>query len=250
VAAAVEGKLVPSRRGVRWQLFGLEQRILLQAANKIADAIVVPALAGAFCSIRWAARMPSSNPAKAPENSSPVPGPDFLSAVINVTSGRIRRAPRHPVLWQGRHDWTSPGEWHVETSSGNDPATGLEISKSLRLDPDTGAVHLMQWVENKRPTELTILRDRTLCPTGGFVLFRSTRRAVSPPDGRFGEKPVTNSPTTGPHPFLPRSGDRGRPAGARGGTASIGSGQRWGLGCLRRDRLLFVKFFDWFADAA
>lgn len=249
----VEGKLVPRTAGVFVGNYsGWSNCLFLQATNKTADAIIVPAIGGRV--LRYALDgesilfEPPEGAGKSLANSRPGFPVGGYQCDIGPESAGL---PDHPQLWQGRHTWTSPAEWRVRTSSGKDPATGLEMSKSIRLDPETGALHFMQWVDNKTPADLTLcLRDRTLCQGGGFVFFPVNRKSRFSAGWSLRRKAGDKFTYDGTTPFSPkvRVIDGILVAKAEGEPLKLGADSDAGWIAYARGRLLFVKFFNWFAD--
>lgn len=157
--------------------------------------------------------------------------------------GRPERLP----VWLGPHAFVAPRDQTVETASPLDGVTGLRLLKSFTLDPDTGALGVVQRMVNASPNPSRhSLHDRTLCPAGGFVLFRlpkqshhragwSLLRATESGSGFDGEQPAA--------PNVRVVGDL-LVAQALGAPGKLGADVDAGWVAYVRGRLLFVKFFQ------
>ena len=251
----VEGKLVPRTAGVFVGNYsGWSNCIELQATNKAADAIIVPAIGGRVLHFSIGGESILFEPPEGAGKSLATARPGFPVGGYQVDIGPESLVlPEHPQLWQGRHTWTSPADWHVQVTSGKDPKTGLEIRKSIRLDPETGALHLMQWVDNKAPADITLcLRDRTLCQGGGFVFFPLNPKSRFPAGWSLRRKAGDRVTYDGATPFSPkvRVIDGVLIAKTEGESQRLGADSDAGWIAYARGRLLFVKFFNWYADGA
>jgi len=161
--------------------------------------------------------------------------------------------PERRAVWLGPHDFVAPRDQTVETASPLDAATGQRLLKSFTLDPDTGALGVMQRMVNASPgmTRHT-LHDRTLCPAGGFFLVRLARQSRhragwsllrATENGPFfdGEQPAS--------PKVRVFGDL-LVAQAAGAPGKLGSDTDAGWVAYVRGRLLFVKYFQTWRGAA
>jgi hypothetical protein len=161
--------------------------------------------------------------------------------------------PDRLSVWLGAHDAVAPRDLTVETAGPVDHVTGLQLLKSFTLDPDTGALGVVQRMVNASPHPARQqLHDRTLCPAGGFFLLplpRQSRhragwallRATEAGAAFDGEQPVA--------PSVAVFGDL-LVAQAAGVPGKLGSDPDAGWVAYVRGRLLFVKFFKTWRGAA
>ena len=249
----VEGKLVPRTAGVFVGNYsGWSNCVALQGTNKLTDAIIVPAVGGRIVHYSLGGENILFEPPDGAGKSLANSRPGFAVGGYQCDVGpEASGLPGHPQLWQGRHAWTSPGAWQVQTSSGKDPATGLEISKTFQLDPDTGALQVMQWVENKTVPDIPLcLRDRTFCVGGGFVFFPLNPKSRFAAGWALRRKAGDKFTYDGTTPFSPkvRVIDGILVARAEGDPLRLGADSDAGWMAYARGRLLFVKFYKWSAD--
>jgi hypothetical protein len=161
--------------------------------------------------------------------------------------------PERRTVWLGPHDFVAPRDQTVETASPLDVATGLRLLKSFTLDPDSGALGVMQRMVNGavNPARHS-LHDRTLCPAGGFALFRlpkqsrhragwSLLRAAESGSSFDGEQPASASVRVFGDLLVAR---------ADGAPGKLGSDTDAGWVAYACGRLLFVKYFQTWRGAA
>lgn len=249
----VEGKLVPRTPGVFAGFYaGWSNAVLLQATNKVTDAIIVPDIGGRVLHYSLDGENILFEPADGAGRTLAKDAPGFPVGGSQCDIGpESARLPPHPQLWQGRHSWASPAEWHVRTTSGKDPATGLDLSKSIRLDPETGALHFTHWVDNKRPQEIAVcLRERTLCKPGGFIFFPVNKKSRFAAGWALRRQKGEETSWDGATPFSSkvRVLDGVLVARAEGEPLRLAADSDAGWMAYARGRLLFVKFFKWSAD--
>jgi len=111
----------------------------------------------------------------------------------------------------------------------------------------------MQWVDNKNPADVTLyLRDRTLCPTGGFVFFPLNPKSRFPAGWSLQRKAGEKLSFDGATPFCPkvRVIEGILVAKTDGDPQRLGADSNAGWIAYTRGKLLFVKFFNWYADGA
>lgn len=251
----IEGKLTPRSPGVFVGFYrGWSNSILLQATNDSADAIVVPDVGGRVLHYGVGGDNilfePGDGAGRTLARSSPgFPVGGYQCDVGPESAG----LPEHPHLWQGRHTWQSPGEWTVLVASGKDSVLGVEISKSIRLDPETGTLHFIQWLENKLAREPTLcLRDRTLCKSGGFVLLPLNKKSRFSAGWSLRRKSGAGFSYDGATPFSPqvRVIEGVLVARTDGEPIRLGADSDAGWVAYTRGPMLFVKFFAHTADGA
>lgn len=249
----VEGKLVPRSPGVFAGLYaGWSNVVLLQATNKVADAVIVPDIGGRVLQFALNGENILFEPPDGAGGTLAKDAPGFPVGGSQCDVGpESARFPAHPQLWQGRHAWTSPAEWHIRISSGRDPATGLDLSKSIRLDPETGALHFTHWVDNKRPQDIALcLRERTSCKGGGYIFFATNKKSRFTAGWALRRQKGEEVTWDGATPFSPRVRvlEGVLVAKAEGEPLRLAADSDAGWIAYARGRLLFVKFFNWFAD--
>lgn len=166
--------------------------------------------------------------------------------------GLLGRPERLPV-WLGPHDSVAPRDQTVETASPLDIVTGLRLLKSFTLDPDTGALGVMQRMVNASPNPTRHnLHDRTLCPAGGFVLFRLPKQSHHRGGWAVLRPTETGSAFDGEQPASPNVAVFGDllVAQAAGAPGKLGSDTDGGWVAYVRGRLLFVKYIQTWRGAA
>ncbi|MEN9574014.1 MAG: hypothetical protein RL514_1869 [Verrucomicrobiota bacterium] len=155
--------------------------------------------------------------------------------------------PERQAVWLGPHDSAAPRDQTVETASPLDVTTGLRLLKSFTLDPDTGALGVVQRMVNGTsfPTRQG-LHDRTLCPAGGFVLFRLPGQSRHRAGWALLRATESGSAFDGEQPAAPNVRVFGDllVAEADGAPGKLGSDSDAGWVAYARGRLLFVKYFQ------
>ena len=156
-------------------------------------------------------------------------------------------------VWLGPHDFVAPRDQTVETASPVDHVTGLRLLKSFTLDPDTGALGVVQRMVNASPNPARQnLHDRTLCPAGGFFLLPLPKQSRHRAGWAVLRATESGSAFDGAQPASPNVAVFGdllvtQAAGAPG---KLGSDTDAGWVAYVRDRLLLVKFFKTWRGAA
>lgn len=242
----VEGRLTPRSAGVfvgAWR--GWTNSLLLQATNPAVMAAVAPGAGGRILHFSLDGENILFDPAEA--GAAPDGKTLLAAAGYQCDIGpESRGLPDRPQLLSGRHTWNSPGDWQVQVNSGRDAATGLEISKSIRLDPETGGLHLAQWLVNKAAGEASYcLRSRTTCKGGGFVVFPLSKKSRYSAGWALRRKVEDKFIYDGATPFSPRVRvlDGVLVAKAEGEAVKLGADTDAGWVAYARGRLLFVNFF-------
>jgi len=247
----IEGKLMPRSPGVFVGTYrGWSNAILLQATNEVADAIIVPDVGGRVLHYGVGGDNILFEPADGAGRTLARSSPGFPVGGYQCDVGPDG-LPEHPQLWQGLHTWKSPGEWTVLVASGKDSVLGVEVSKSIRLDPETGALHFLQWLENKSAQDQTLcLRDRTLCKGGGFVLLPLNKKSRFSAGWSLRRKTAAGFSYDGATPFSPhvRVLEGVLVAKTDGEPLRLGADSDAGWVAYSRGQGLFVKFFAYTAD--
>lgn len=161
--------------------------------------------------------------------------------------------PERQAVWLGPHDFVAPRDATVETASPVDTMTGLRLLKSFTLDPDTGALGVMQRMVNTSPNASRhSLHDRTLCPAGGFVLLRLPKQSRHRAGWSLLRATENGSFFDGEQPASPNVAVFGDllVAQATGAAGKLGSDTDGGWVAYVRGRLLFVKYFQTWRGAA
>ena len=249
----IEGKLVPRSPGVFVGFYrGWSNSILLQATNESVDAIIVPEVGGRVLHYGVGGDNILFEPADGAGRTLARSSPGFAVGGYQCDVGpESAGLPEHPQLWQGMHAWKSPGEWTVLVASGKDSVLGVDVSKNIRLDPETGTLHFTQWLENKLARDMTLcLRDRTLCKSGGFVLLPMNKKSRFSAGWSLRRKTPTGFNYDGATPFSPsvRVLDGVLVAKTDGEPLRLGSDSDAGWVAYTRGQSLFVKFFAHTAD--
>lgn len=155
--------------------------------------------------------------------------------------------PERRTTWLGPHNSVAPRDQTVETASPTDYVTGLRLLKSFTLDPDTGALGVMQRMVNaaSNPARQN-LHDRTLCPAGGFLLLRLPRQSRHRAGWSLLRATESGARFDGEQPSSPNAAVFGdllvvQAAGAPG---KLGSDTDADWVAYVRGRLLFVKHFQ------
>lgn len=99
---------------------------------------------------------------------------------IDPWGGRFDLGPektiaRHPTLWLGRWSAEATADGAVRMTSLADPATGLRLTRELRLDPGSSHLRCTQTVTNVSAAPRTFCHwGRTLAPGGGIAVLPAT----------------------------------------------------------------------------
>ena len=98
---------------------------------------------------------------------------NFWAGGYNLDIGpETRRLTPHPDLWMGPYEVKPLGPNTVNTLSVLDKSVGIQLDKTFKMDPKTGALHIMQRMKNIGEKDTNFcLWDRTLCKGGGFAFF-------------------------------------------------------------------------------
>lgn len=217
-------------------------------------AVVVPGVGGRVVQFsRGGVNVLLENPASNGKTLAQFPGGFWVGGYQCDFGPGLLGLPERQSVWLGPHDFVAPRDQTVETASPVDNVTGLRLLKSFTLDPDTGALGLMQRMVNESPQATRqCLQDRTLCPSGGFVLLRlpkqsrfragwSVLRAAESGPVFDGEQPAS--------PNVRVFGDL-LVAQAAGAPGKLGSDTDSGWVAYVRGRLMLVKYFKSWPGAA
>ena len=158
----------------------------------------------------------------------------------------IRGIPSHPLLWGGPYQSTTTKDFTVRVTSAPDPAVGLQMSRDVILDPETGDLGITQRMKNVSDQETAFcLWDRTLAKGGGFAFFPLNKKSRFPAkwslrrqvDGKYvydGKKPESPQVKILKNVLVAR---------CEGPPTKIGADSDAGWLAYVRGRLLLVKYF-------
>jgi hypothetical protein len=89
-----------------------------------------------------------------------------------------RGLPESKGLWLGPWRWKAPRPHMVTLESEPDPGLGLQVSKEILVDPESGEVGLQQRVTNVSKEEGAYwLWGRTACKGGGYALVPLNKKS-------------------------------------------------------------------------
>ncbi len=154
--------------------------------------------------------------------------------------------PDRQAVWLGAHGFATPRDQTVETASPVDLVTGLRLLKSFTLDPDTGALGVVQRMVNASPNPVRQnLHDRTLCPAGGFWILPLPKQSRHRVGWAVLRTTEAGSGFDGDPAVVPNVAVFGDllVAQAAGEPGKLGSDTDAGWVAYVRGRLLMVKFF-------
>lgn len=217
-------------------------------------AVVVPSIGGRVVQYsRGGVNVLLENPDTNGKTLAQLPGGFWVGGYQCDFGPSLLGARERQAVWLGPHDFLTPRDQTVETASPLDAVTGLRMLKSFTLDPDTGALGVVQRMVNLTPNDARhCLQDRTLCPAGGFFLAplprQSRHRAgwsvlrVTPEGSYFdGEQPMASNVRVFGDLLV---------AQAAGAPGKLGTDTESGWVAYVRGKLLFVKFFQVWRRAA
>ncbi len=85
--------------------------------------------------------------------------------------GPIEGAAVQKAALSGAHNWSAPREMSVRLEGPADLDLGVQMTKDILMDPETGDLGLEQRVRNRGDQAFTgRLWGRTLCRSGGFII--------------------------------------------------------------------------------
>jgi hypothetical protein len=163
----------------------------------------------------------------------------------------LRGIPGHEALWQGLYRWTIPGDYAVKVTSEREMSAGVQMEKEFLIEPGTGDLGIRQTMRNVSEKDVTYcLWDRTLCRNGGFAFFPLKKQSrfkagwsqIRTRDGK--------SVYDGTNPGSPNARVMKGVLVARceGAETKLGADSDAGWIAYVRGRMLFVKYFPWFAE--
>lgn len=217
-------------------------------------AVVVPAVGGRVVQYsRGTENVLLENPASQGKTLAQFPGGFWVGGYQCDFGPGLLGLPERQAVWLGPHDFVAPRDQTVETASPPDVTTGLRLLKSFTLDPDTGALGVVQRMVNGSASSTRLgLHDRTLCPAGGFVVLRLPRQSRHRAGWALLRATEEGSAFDGEQPAAPNVRVFGDllVAQAAGAPGKLGSDTDAGWVAYVRGRLLFVKYFPTWRGAA
>jgi hypothetical protein len=161
----------------------------------------------------------------------------------------LRGIPRHLLLWLGQYVGDAPRDDTVRVVSAPDAGVGVQLGKEITLEPETGALGIVQRMKNVTTTNVAYcLWDRTLCEGGGFAFFPLNKKSrfaakwalLRKPEGKGfydGDQPEHANVRVLDGVLVAKCGGKASKLGADSDAEWI---------AYTRGRLLFVKYYPWF----
>lgn len=236
------------------EFLGWTNAVSLRDDHGKAMVVVVPSIGGRVVQYsRGTVNVLLENPASHGKTLAQFPGGFWTGGYQCDFGPDLSGLPERRAVWLGPHDSVAPRDQTVETASPLDATTGLRLLKSFTLDSNTGALGIVQRMVNGAalPTRQG-LHDRTLCPAGGFVLFRLPKQSRQRAGWSLLRVTETGAAFDGGQPAAPnvRVFDDLLVARAEGAPGKLGSDTDIGWVAYARGRLLFVKYFQVWRGAA
>lgn len=164
----------------------------------------------------------------------------------------LRGMPPHKDLWAGDYAWHIPGPYAARLTSKADPGAGVQLIKEFTLDPDSGDLGILQTMKNTSHEVVKYcLWDRTLCLNTGFAIIPLNRHSrfenkwalrVKDAEGKWqydGNAPAPREVKVIKNHLIVR---------CQGPATKVGADSAAGWIAYVRGKLLFVKYFPYFAD--
>jgi hypothetical protein len=229
---------------------GWEHSLVVEATDVEAKLVVAPAVGGRIVEYS----LDGQNILWAP------PGIDGLTLAASpkgfATPGHqvdigpeLRGIPRHLLLWLGQYVGDAPRDDTVRVVSAPDPTVGVQLSKEITMEPETGALGVLHRMKNIAATNVSYcLWDRTLCEGGGYAFFplnRKSRFKAGWALKRKGEGRGFYDGDTPEHPNVTLFGNL-LVAKCDGPASKLGADSDAGWIAYVRGRLLFVKYYPYF----
>lgn len=211
-------------------------------------AIVVPSVGGRVVQYsRGSVNALLENPDSNGKTLAQFPGGFWVGGYQCDFGPGLLGSPERQHVWIGPHGYAAPRDQTVETASPLDAVTGLRMLKSFTLDPDTGALGVLQRMVNASPNPTrNNLHDRTLCPAGGYFLVRLPKQSHHRAGWAALQPTASGSAFDGEQPASANVAVFGDllVAQAAGPAGKIGSDADASWVAYVRGRLLFVKHFQ------
>lgn len=247
-AAAPAAEPKQLRTGVVSQTYrGWENSLVVEATDVEVKLVVAPAVGGRIVeysldgrNILWAPPDIDGLTLAASPKGFATPGHQ------SDIGPELRGIPRHLLLWLGQHVGDAPRDDTVRVVSAPDPAVGVQLSKEITMEPETGALGIVHRMKNIATTNVSYcLWDRTLCEGGGFAFFplnKKSRFKAGWALKRKGEGRGFYDGDTPEHPNVKVSGSL-LVAKCEGPASKLGADSDAGWIAYARGHVLFVKYF-------
>lgn len=242
--------LSPLPKGVSISIYrGWLGSVTLTAEDVEAKAIVVPAVGGRI--VHYS--LEGQNILWEPDG---VEGKTLETSVGDLGAGghqcdlgpEIRGIPRHSLLWAGQYRSATPRNYSAGVTSTPDPAVGIQMSREVILDPETGDLGITQRMKNVSDQETSFcLWDRTLVKSGGFAFFPLNKKSRFPAKWSLRQKVEGKYSYDGALPASPQVKVLRDVlvVQCEGPATKVGADSDAGWIAYVRGRLLFVKYFPY-----
>jgi hypothetical protein len=226
---------------------GWDGSVILESVEAAVKAVVVPAVGGRI--LHYALdgdsiiHEPSGSEGLTLTNAKGPLRPGGYQCDIGP---EVRGIPRHDRLWLGPHRVEFPKPLQVLVTSEPDPTVGIQMSKEIFLDPESGDLGITQTMKNTSRQDVSFcLWDRTLVKGGGFAFFPLAKRSVFKQKWSVRHKVGDQLVYEGTHPSSPNVKiiDGMVVARLSGEATKIGADSDAGWVAYARGTLLFVKYF-------
>jgi len=250
IGRAAEASELPAGLELR-DYGGWDQSIFINATETPVQAVIVPAVGGRLVHFSLDGENILFENAAAQGKTMAASQEELWLGGYQCDIGpQGRGLPGRLQLLQGPNEWKLKGDFAIHVASQPDRDLGIVIEKDFLLAPDTGELGIMQRMRNVSDKDVSCcLRDRTICKGGGFVFFPlnnksrfkagwSQRRQTDGRDAYDGEHPSA---------FQARVLEGVLVVSAAGEVTQMGADSAAGWIAYARGKLLFVKYFPWFA---
>lgn len=164
----------------------------------------------------------------------------------------LRGIPRHDELWRGVYSWHVPDPYSARVTSKPDKGTGVQLIKDFVMDPGNGDLGIVQTMKNISDKDISYcLWDRTLCLGGGFAIVPINKNSQFKNGWamRVGERNKNwryDGTVRSPREVEVMRGHA--IIRCQGPATKIGLDSTEGWVAYARGRMLFVKYFPYFAN--
>lgn len=160
----------------------------------------------------------------------------------------LRGIPRHLLLWLGQYTGDAPRDDTVRVVSAPDTSVGVQLSKEITMEPETGALGIVHRMKNIATTNVAYcLWDRTLCEGGGFALVPLNRKSQFAAKWALKRKNESRGFYDGDTPGHPNVKVSGNLLVAKcdGPPSKLGADSDAGWIAYTRGKTLFVKYYPY-----
>ncbi len=237
-------------RGVQLKTYlGWENSLVLNASG--VEAVIVPAIGGRITQYSLnRENIIFENPVSA--------GKTLANTKTNFSVGgyqcdigpEIRGIPDHKNLWMGLWRGQITKDYMVNVISEPDATVGLQMEKEILMEPGTGDLGITQRMKNISDQERAFcVWDRTLCKGGGFALFPLNKRSRFKAGWSIRRTIDQRYVYDGNNPRSPQVKilKAVLVAKTEGEPTKVGADSDAGWIAYVRGKLLFVKYFPYFA---